>query len=115
MRNTDDYDIPVLRERMLAFLGGKADAYPHRTEERFPRILVRLIEVWGQPEGEAYLNDLLMTDRADRQGFPDDVASELFRLAMIHAALRPENTDGTGWSGSDDGEVGSFFGRRARR
>jgi hypothetical protein len=25
-----------------------------------------------------------MADRADRSGFPDDVASELFRLSMIH-------------------------------
>ncbi|MDR1934166.1 MAG: hypothetical protein LBS49_00990, partial [Candidatus Accumulibacter sp.] len=61
-----DYDIPVLRERMLANLGGEADAYPSRVEQRFPRILAKLVAVWGHPEAEAYLNGLLVADRSDR-------------------------------------------------
>ena len=35
MDDMGNFDIPVLREKMLAKLGGKADAYPHRIEQRF--------------------------------------------------------------------------------
>lgn len=116
MDDMGNFDIPVLREKMLAKLGGKADAYPHRIEQRFPRILARLVELWGRPEADAYMNGLLVADRADRQGFPDDVASELFRLSMIHAALQPDETDRGGWSSSGvASEVGDFFSRRSSR
>ena len=116
MDDTGSFDIAALRERMLANLGGTADAYPHRIEQRFPRILARLVELWGRPEADAYLNGLLMADRADRQGFPDDVASELFRLSMIHGALQPGKTDRGGWSSSEvASEVDEFFSRRSSR
>jgi hypothetical protein len=117
MNDVGNYDIPLLRKRMLANLGGKAEAYPHRTEERFPRILARLADLWGQPEADAYLNDLLMPDRTDRQGFPDDVASELFRLSMIHGALCSEETSShDGWSGAESGgEIDQFLDRRSTR
>ena len=105
--------VPVLHERMLAHLGGKADAYPSQLEQRFPRILAKLVEVWDQSEGDAYLNSLLVADRADRTGFPDDVASKLFRLSMIHGALRTESVQSGGWLNSDDSEVVGSLGRRA--
>jgi hypothetical protein len=113
MDDKNDCAIPVLHERMLAHLGGKADAYPSQLEQRFPRILAKLVEVWGRPEGDAYLNSLLVADRADRTGFPGDVASELFRLSMIHGALRAKDAQGGGWLDSDDSEVVASLGRRA--
>lgn len=117
MDDTGNFDIAALRERMLANLGGKADAYPHRIEQRFPRILARLVELWGRPEAEAYLNGLLVADRADRQGFPDDVASELFRLSMLHGELQSGKTqEQGGWSSSAvDSEADGFFSRRSSR
>ena len=117
MDDIGNYDIQLLRKRMLASLGEKADAYPHRTEQRFPRILTRLADLWGQPEADAYLNDLLMPDRTDRQGFPDDVASELFHLSMIHDALRSEETPSqNGWSdAAAGGEIDKFLDRRSPR
>jgi hypothetical protein len=99
---------------MLANLGGKADAYPRLVERHFPRILARLVDLWDSPEADAYLSSLLVADRTDRSGFPDDVVSELFRLSTIHGMLRPEDTQNEdGWL--TDSEVSNFFGRRADR
>lgn len=98
MNDADNFNIPVLRERMLAHLGGKTDAYPNRVEQCFPRILARLVEIWGHPETDVYLSGLLMADRNDRLGFPDDVAGELFRLSMIHDSLRLKETRNEGWT-----------------
>jgi hypothetical protein len=113
----DNYDIPSLREKLLACLGEKADAYPRQIEQRFPHILAKLVSLWGKPEADAYLNGLMVADRADRQGFPADAASELFRLSMIHGALQPEKpTFQAGWASGDvDSEVDDFFSRRSSR
>jgi hypothetical protein len=114
--NGTGYDVQVLRERMLAHLGGKTDAYPSQLEKRFPHILERLAAVWGHPEAETYLNSLLMTDRADRVEFPGDVASELFRLMMIHGTLQSAKTQGEGgWMSVDDSKVDVSLNRRSCR
>jgi hypothetical protein len=100
------YNVSVLRQRMLSHLNGKISDYPYQTEQRFPRILARLVDVWGQPDGEAYLSDLLVNKRPNRKGFPDDVAGELFRLSMIHSALLPDTAMTTsGWLSSDDTDI----------
>ncbi len=112
MDDASNFDIPALREKMLANLGENADAYPHQVERHFPRIFARLVLLWGHAEGDAYLNSLLVTDRNDRQGFPDDVARELFRLSLIHAMLQPEKmTDRDKWTRSAD----DSFDRRSGR
>lgn len=117
MDSKDNYDIPSLREKMLAHLGEKADAYPRQIEQRFPHILAKLVSVWGKPEGDTYLNGLMVADRPGRQGFPPDAASELFRLSMIHGALQPaKSTSQAGWSSHEvDTEVDDFFSRRSNR
>lgn len=117
MDNKDNFDIPSLRLKMLAHLGEKADAYPHQIEHRFPHILAKLVNLWGKPEADAYLNGLMVADRPDRHGFPADVASELFRLSMIHGTLQPAKpTSQAGWASSEvDSEVDDFFSRRSNR
>jgi len=118
MDSRDNFNVPLLREKMLAHLGEKADAYPRQIELRFPHILARLVELWGKPEGDAYLNGLMVADRPGRKGFPEDAASELFRLSMIHVALQPAkpSASGPGWASSEvDTEVDEFFSRRSNR
>ena len=115
----DCFDIPFLREKMLALLGDKASAYPHQIEQHFPRILAKLVDLWGKPAAGAYLNELMFSDdRTNRQGFPSDVASELLRLSMIHDALEsPKKTPSQGgWSNDELGtDVDDSFSRRSGR
>lgn len=121
MDNRDSYDIPALRQRMLAALGEKAEAYPHQIEQRYPHILEKLVQFWGRAEADAYLNGLMVADRADRKGFPDEVASELFKLSMIHGAQQQGSASGSvgataGWSSSElSSEVDDFLSRRSNR
>ena len=115
----DSLDIPYLREKMLSFLGDKADAYPRQIEQHFPRILAKLVDLWGKPAASAYLDGLMFADdRANRQGFPSDVASELLRLSMIHDALQSQKKPSSQGGWSDDGlgtDVEGLFTRRAER
>ena len=115
----DALDVPYLREKMLAVLGEKADAYPHQIEQHFPRILAKLVDLWGKPAAGAYLDGLMFADdRANRQGFPSGVASELLRLSMIHDTLQSQKKPASQGGWSDDAlgtDVEGLFTRRAER
>lgn len=83
MEPADMGDLPAWRDELKALLGNEARYYPSRLEASFPRILGKIVSLWGKPELDAYFNELMLTDRFDRQGFPDSVAMELFYLSSI--------------------------------
>lgn len=53
-------------------------------EQKFPRIALRLVELWESMACGAYLRSLLMDERGGRQGFPLDVMEDLILLDSIH-------------------------------
>lgn len=103
----EDYDVAGLRRELLDYLGEHQSAYPKAIEEKYPRILAQIVELWGKPELDAYLGSLMVSDRAGRQGFPGDVAMEVFKLATLYGTLglAPKQVSGVGWSGVDDAEL----------
>jgi hypothetical protein len=104
MDTSGNYDIPALRTQMTALLDD-GESYPVQLELQFPRILVQVIAQWGKPELDAYLNELMLPARADRQGFPEAIAIEIFHLANVHARLNLSQAQtAAGWSGVDDPE-----------
>jgi hypothetical protein len=68
----------------------ESSLYPLNVYARFERILKQIEAVWGTLAGHEYLETLLMTQRADRQGFEDPVASELIRIHLLHIKHYPE-------------------------
>jgi hypothetical protein len=50
----------------------------------YPRIAERLRSLWGTGACDAYLADLLIDTRGNRQGFPPAVVSALLELSEIH-------------------------------
>lgn len=99
-------DMTQAADTLRGLLGSDQSAYPVQLESRFPRIFQQIVMLWGKPELDTYLNDLMVTDRHDRQGFPDDVARELFRLSVAHGALGLSVTQsGTGWAGIQDADL----------
>ena len=107
MDEQESFDIPALRAELLAHLGSHADVYPAHVEQNFPRILARIVALWGKPGLDDFLSSLMVSDRPGRQGFPPDVAMEIVRLSMLHGVLgfTPQQTAGTGWSGIEDAEL----------
>jgi hypothetical protein len=58
---------------------------------QFPRIANQLAAVWSEtPSVRSYLDGLLVDDRGHRQGFPQDVLSELISLQLYHENLHPQ-------------------------
>lgn len=77
-------------EKLLHMLNGRKDIYPKNLEQQYPRVLNRIIELWDSPEIDDYFTALLMDSRGGRQGFPPEIASELFTLSQFHAKLRSQ-------------------------
>lgn len=82
-------------ETLLHMLNGRKDIYPKNLEQQYLRVLNRIIELWFSPEIDDYLTDLLIDSRGDRQGFPLEVASELFVLSSFNAKLRSQEQQPT--------------------
>lgn len=104
--NRESRDVQAAREMLLARMGQYEKDYPVLVEQKFPRILARLAELWGTAELDAYLDHLLLCDRDGRQGFPPDVATELFHLSNVHGelGLRPK-TNAFGWAIAEEVEL----------
>jgi hypothetical protein len=100
-----------MNQKMVELLGEHADKYPKHLEERFLRIFNKLLELWGTPEMIPYLDDLVMSDRPDRAGFPVEVAAELWNLSKVYPLLHPDAAPAQGVSffgdiWNLDGDVG---------
>ncbi len=52
-------------------------------EVAFPKIMEKIILIWGHPECEKFLNNLMIDDRGNRQGFNMNVMGELMLLAAL--------------------------------
>ncbi len=99
-------EIAAWREQLTSLLGSDAMHYPKSLEASFPHILGKIVSLWGKPDLDAYLDGLMVTERTDRKGFPDDVAMEIFHLSTIHASLHlSDDATGTGWAGVQDPEL----------
>ena len=85
-----------MNEKLAAYLQGYESKYPHQLEARYKRILDKIVELWEGPELEDYFNDLMMGGgRSSRQGFPADVAMEIFILSVAYAEIRRKPRDET--------------------
>jgi len=76
-----------MNENLLKLLNGFTLRYPHALEQKYSRVLNKIIELWGTPALEGYFNELMLDTRPTRrQGFPRDVASDIFALSNAHTS-----------------------------
>jgi hypothetical protein len=88
-------ELAINRELALQTLKCSPNLYPKILEERYPHVLEKIIKLWNSPEGEAYFTDLLQPNgrgggRMDRDGFPQNVWDEIFRLLQLYRKPRPK-------------------------
>ena len=58
-------------------------------EQRYPRVTLELVERWGKPSLESFLDNLILDSRGDRQGFAPEAMEELLLLYNVHREHRP--------------------------
>jgi hypothetical protein len=60
-------------------------------EQRYPRVTLELVERWGKPSLESFLDNLILDSRGGRQGFAPEAMEELLLLFNVHREHRPSN------------------------
>lgn len=70
-------------------------------EEKFPRLATEIATFWRSPTCYDYLQNLLIDKRGGRQGFPEDVHSDLSLLLTL--TPRPKSPYDI-WSDAPDAE-----------
>lgn len=78
------------QHRLHSLLGAHAGKFPHHTAQRFPHVVDRLADLWGTPAIDGYFSELMVADDRRKQGFPPEVALEIFALSMLHDSLFPK-------------------------
>ena len=81
-----------MSERLAKLLKGLDHLYPHKTEEKYPRIVEKVEILWGTVGMGRYFHELLFDERGDRAGFPPDVMAELFALNNYNESMRPSRS-----------------------
>jgi hypothetical protein len=84
-----------MNQKMLELLGEHADKYPKAIEQQFPHVFAKLLELWGTDEMRSFLDDLMMSKRPGRQGFPDVAAAEVWALSSAYSKLNPSPESGS--------------------
>ncbi|MEJ1959600.1 MAG: ankyrin repeat domain-containing protein [Nitrosomonadales bacterium] len=64
--------------------------YPRSLEKKHGHILDRLMELWGTPEFDPYIDDLLIGNRGKRFGFSLEVVAELMFINELHNIFKSE-------------------------
>jgi hypothetical protein len=83
--------LPATR-RWLTMLA--PNVQPQALSTQFPRLANRLAADWASPEMcRSFLYQLLVDQRGNRQGFPEDVTRDLLALRSLYAELHPATDD----------------------
>lgn len=83
---------PVMNNAKLAEVyRDTPNKYPYLLEQRYPRILNRIAELWREPQLDHYFEELLVDRRGGRQGFAADVMSHLMALYAKHTSIVAAN------------------------
>lgn len=85
-----------MNPKMQEHLGEHTDKYPKALEEKFPHVFLKMIELWGTPQMRPYLDELIMSNRPNRMGFPADVVSEIWAINRVYSTQHPEQEPDVG-------------------
>lgn len=94
-------DLSLLDEKVDPRRGPPEMVAVRAAIEDYPRISSRIQQLWGSPECEAYLNNLVIDTRGNRKGFPPAVMEELLYLGRLARALVILAIDGDLWDAFD--------------
>lgn len=94
-RDTTEQTRPDIKELMPWVQQLPAEVRPRHLIVQYPRIANKMAKLWKYPIAcEKYLNELMLDERGDRQGFPPEVGQEITALQIYFntTVLKPQYT-----------------------
>lgn len=94
-------DLSMIDEKLEPRKGPAEKLDVRAALEDYPRICTRIQQLWGAPECEGYINDLVIDTRGNRKGFPPAMMEELLYLGRLARALVILSVGGDIWETLD--------------
>ncbi|WP_410497649.1 ankyrin repeat domain-containing protein [Chitinibacter sp. S2-10] len=88
-----------IAQRLHELLG--PDHFPQYLVERYPHLATRLLQTWGTPALDIFMNDLFFDRRGGRQGFEAEVMQELFSIQSLYNQRFPQQESSEIWTETD--------------
>lgn len=82
-----------MNEKLAEILKANPKAYPQHMQRDFPRVLERISNAWGTDKLDEIFLRLLVADNENHQGFPTEVAREIFSLHLLHEKYKNPEID----------------------
>ena len=80
-----------MNQKMLELLGEHTDKYPKHLEQSYPHVFLKVVELWGTADMRSYFDELIMSNRPNRMGFPAEAVTEIWALSKVYSMLHPED------------------------
>jgi hypothetical protein len=82
--------LPGAADALREIIERQGGSFPHQLAQRFPRVLEKIVSAWPTPaEAWACFQELLLTERESRLGFPREIYSEILALSDFYNSLNP--------------------------
>jgi len=73
-----------MNEQLAKLLQAHPEAFPQHMQHSYARVLAKISNAWGTDALDELFVELLVADHENRQGFPPEVAREIFSLHLLH-------------------------------
>lgn len=102
MEHNQPADPKIHSRALLELLSENEERFPTKTAERYPHVIEKLVLLWPNPPAmRGYLQQLLLTRREQRAGFPQEIYLEIVALNelydQMHELTKPPRDDFWSW------------------
>ena len=92
-----------MNDELAEILKANPKSNPEHMQRDFPRVFERISRAWGTEALDDIFLRLLVADGENRQGFPPEVAREIFAMHLLHEKYKNEKVDFEDpWAGEPD-------------
>lgn len=74
-------------QKILRAFSGVEESLPQLLAEKYPHVLSQIDKLWPTEEVITYLNQLLVLDRNQRDGFDPEAVKEIMYLIQLHSLI----------------------------
>jgi len=82
-----------MNQELAKILEAHPDAFPQHMQQSYARVLDKISNAWGTDALDGLFLELLVADNESRQGFPPEVAREIFSLHMLYEKYKRHDLD----------------------
>lgn len=82
-----------MNQELAKILEAHPEAFPQHMQRSYARVLNKISNAWGTDALDQIFLELLVADNESRQGFPPDVAREIFSLHVLHEKYKCHELD----------------------